>query len=67
MFGSKLELIEALSGSMMSYSFVPNDVFWGQLGGAVEAIDSGTTTVVDFSHVLYSPDHGKTSSLADSL
>jgi hypothetical protein len=45
-------------GSMMSCNFTASDVFWGQLGGALEAIDSGTTTVVDFSHVLYSPDHG---------
>jgi len=42
----------------MSHNFRPSDVFWGQLGGAMEAIDSGTTTVVDYSHVLYSPEHG---------
>lgn len=35
----------------------PEDIFWGQLGGALECLDSGTTTVVDHSHVNYSVDH----------
>lgn len=37
------------------------DTFYGQLGGALEAIDAGTTTVVDHATVNLSPDHGKLS------
>jgi len=47
------------AGSMMASVYNSDDIFWGQLGGAMEAVDSGTTTVVDFAHMLYSPEHGK--------
>jgi hypothetical protein len=43
---------------MMASVFGADDIFWGQLGGAMEAVDSGTTTVVDFAHMLYSAEHG---------
>jgi len=42
---------------MQSYSFTPKDIFWGQLGGCLEAIDAGTTTVVDHAHLTYSEEH----------
>lgn len=35
------------------------DIFWGQLAGALESLDAGTTTVVDHSHCNFSPDHRK--------
>lgn len=43
---------------MQCYNYVPEDVFWGQLAGCLEAIDAGTTTVIDHAHMTYSPDHG---------
>ena len=33
-------------------------MFWGQLGGCLEAIDSGTTCVVDNAHMSTGPEHG---------
>ncbi|KAJ4294219.1 hypothetical protein N0V90_007909 [Kalmusia sp. IMI 367209] len=45
------------SGNLSAYFFTPSDVFWGQLGGALEALDSGTTTVVDHAHMNYSAEH----------
>lgn len=33
------------------------DLFWGQLAGAMESVDSGTTTVVDHSHLNLGPDY----------
>lgn len=42
----------------MSYAFNPEDVYWGQLSGCLEAIYAGTTTVLDHAHCVYSPDHG---------
>jgi 5-methylthioadenosine/S-adenosylhomocysteine deaminase len=37
--------------------FRPEDTFAGTLLGVVEALDSGITTVVDWSHNLNGPDH----------
>jgi cytosine/adenosine deaminase-related metal-dependent hydrolase len=37
--------------------FRPEDLYAGTLLGAVEALDAGITTVVDFSHNLNSPRH----------
>ncbi|QKX57110.1 uncharacterized protein TRUGW13939_04218 [Talaromyces rugulosus] len=45
-------------GVLQSSNFTANDVFWGQLGGCLEALDAGTTTVVDHAHAIYSPEHG---------
>ncbi|KIL93974.1 hypothetical protein FAVG1_02536 [Fusarium avenaceum] len=47
------------SGNMVSHSYKPEDVFWGQLGGCLEALQAGTTTVVDHAHISYSPEHNK--------
>ncbi|KAJ7844888.1 hypothetical protein B0H14DRAFT_3109086 [Mycena olivaceomarginata] len=33
------------------------DIFWGDLGGCLEAIDSGTTKVVDHANMNYSPEY----------
>ncbi|GAA2169300.1 amidohydrolase family protein [Actinomadura napierensis] len=35
----------------------PDDVYTGTLAGALECLDSGITTVVDWSHIMFSPDH----------
>ncbi len=34
-----------------------DDTFWGQLGGALEAIDAGTTTIVDHAGLNLTPDY----------
>lgn len=44
---------------MVAHVFSSSDIFWGQLGGALEAIDAGTTTVVDHAHMNYSEEHSK--------
>ncbi|TDZ48408.1 5'-deoxyadenosine deaminase [Colletotrichum trifolii] len=36
--------------------YTAEDAFWGELGGALEAIDGGTTTVVDHSSLNMGPD-----------
>jgi cytosine/adenosine deaminase-related metal-dependent hydrolase len=47
------------SGNLSGSFYTPSDVFWGQLGGALEALDAGTTTVVDQAHMNYSEQHCK--------
>ncbi|MBT2208791.1 amidohydrolase family protein [Actinomadura sp. NEAU-AAG7] len=37
----------------------PEDVYAGNLLGALSAIDAGTTTLMDWSHVQNSPEHGE--------
>lgn len=39
------------SGCYTGSFYTAADLFWGQLAGALEAIDAGTTTVVDHSHL----------------
>jgi hypothetical protein len=46
-------------GNFTSSLHSPADFFWGQLGGCLECLDVGTTTVVDHAHLNYSPDHSK--------
>lgn len=46
-------------GNFTSSMHSPEDTFWGQLVGCMEMIDCGTTSVVDFSHINYSPEHSK--------
>ena len=41
----------------ISTAFGPEDVYAGNFVGALEALDSGVTTLLDFSHCLNSPDH----------
>jgi len=47
------------TGNLAGSLFTPEDIFWGQLAGALESIDAGTTMVVDFSHVNYSVEDAK--------
>ncbi|MFF1808189.1 amidohydrolase family protein [Streptomyces sp. NPDC058251] len=37
--------------------FSPEDVYVAELLGAIEAIDAGVTTVMDWAHIMRSPDH----------
>ena len=41
----------------MSPACGPDDLYAGTLLGALEAIDAGVTTVLDFSHSITTPDH----------
>lgn len=44
-------------GNMASSFYQPDDVFWGQLAGELEAINGGITTTLDFSHINLSSEH----------
>jgi len=37
--------------------YTADDVYAGNLAGALEALDAGVTTVLDFSHCIVTPDH----------
>ena len=37
--------------------FAPEDVYVGALLGSIEALDSGITTIMDWAHIMRSPDH----------
>lgn len=52
-------LIDYFRGMRLGVSSVcsAEDVYAGNRAGALEAIDAGVTTVLDFSHCLNSPDH----------
>ncbi|MFD0685034.1 amidohydrolase family protein [Actinomadura fibrosa] len=41
----------------LSPRYRPDDVYAGTLAGALECLDSGITTVVDWAHIQLSPDH----------
>jgi 5-methylthioadenosine/S-adenosylhomocysteine deaminase len=41
----------------LSRYFRPEDTYIGNLLGALEALDAGITTLLDWSHNLYTPDH----------
>lgn len=41
----------------ISTAFGPEDVYAGNYVGALEALDSGVTTLLDFSHCMNSPEH----------
>lgn len=45
-------------------AFRPEDVYIGTLLGAVSALDSGTTTLLDWSHVQNTPEHSDAAVLA---
>jgi cytosine/adenosine deaminase-related metal-dependent hydrolase len=47
------------SGNWQSSNFSVADFFWGQLGGCLESLDAGTTTVVDHAHLTTSADAAK--------
>ncbi|KAF3917584.1 Imidazolonepropionase [Arthrobotrys entomopaga] len=51
-------LLEYLpTGGFVVYLFDPEDVYIGELGGLMELVDSGVTTVVDHCHGINSPEH----------
>lgn len=52
----------------ISPNYTAEDVYIGNLVGALEAIDAGVTTILDFSHCNNSPDHadGAIGGLLDS-
>lgn len=57
-----IELAEhALSfpGTVASKYFTAEDAFWGNLAGCMEAIDAGTTTVLDHAHLNWSREHSE--------
>ncbi|MEU1995565.1 amidohydrolase family protein [Nocardia gamkensis] len=39
------------------HQYTPEDVYWGQFGGALQNLAAGTTTVVDTSQCSYTPEH----------
>ncbi|KAF9893182.1 hypothetical protein FE257_011605 [Aspergillus nanangensis] len=45
------------SGNFQQVNHTPEDIFWGQLGGCLEALDAGTTTVVDHAHMNITAAH----------
>lgn len=45
------------SGCYSGTFYTMADLFWGQLAGAMESVDAGTTTVVDHSHLNLGPDY----------
>jgi cytosine/adenosine deaminase-related metal-dependent hydrolase len=47
------------SGNFVGALYSTEDLFWGQLAGALESIDAGTTTVVDHSSCNLTPDYRK--------
>ena len=56
---SDWSLTEYLAGlhTGLSKYFRPEDTYTGNYLGALEALDSGITTLVDWSHNLATPDH----------
>jgi hypothetical protein len=47
------------SGTVASKYFRAEDGFWGNLAGCMEAIDAGTTTVLDHAHLNWSREHSE--------
>lgn len=41
----------------LGHRFSPEDVYAGELLGAIEAVDAGITTIMDWSHIMRSPEH----------
>ncbi|KAL7926141.1 hypothetical protein ACQKWADRAFT_281869 [Trichoderma austrokoningii] len=48
------------TGNMQAFNYTSEDIFWGELGGCLAALNAGTTTVVDHAHMNYSPTHNTT-------
>ncbi|KAH8721607.1 hypothetical protein BGZ61DRAFT_347154 [Ilyonectria robusta] len=44
------------SGNLQSSNYNQGDIYWGQLGGCLESINAGTTTVFDHSHINCFPE-----------
>lgn len=52
------------TGNLTSALYTLEDAFWGELSGAMESIDCGTTTVVDHSSLNQGPDYRKSNTLS---
>jgi 5-methylthioadenosine/S-adenosylhomocysteine deaminase len=50
------QYFERIRGGM-SLAYRPEDVYAANLLGALEALDSGITTMLDWSHIMNTPDH----------
>lgn len=46
-----------LGEEALFHRYTPEDVYWGEFGGALENLAAGTTTVVDTSQCSYTPEH----------
>ncbi|KAJ5172675.1 hypothetical protein N7492_005268 [Penicillium capsulatum] len=46
------------SANLQAINFTAEDLFWGQLSGCLEALDAGTTCVIDNAHMSAGPGHG---------
>ena len=57
--GNQMLMDYMASGNFVGKVFTAEDVFWGQLGGCLEMIDGGTTTVADYAHINHSPEHSE--------
>lgn len=51
------DLDTEVDSTRQASNFEAKDVFWGQFGGCLEALDAGTTTVVDHAHMNVTADH----------
>jgi 5-methylthioadenosine/S-adenosylhomocysteine deaminase len=60
-YGADWTLTQYFVWNYLSYGkhFRPQDIYAGNLLGAIEAIDAGVTTTVDWSHGLQSVEHGE--------
>ncbi|KAH8178087.1 amidohydrolase family protein [Sarocladium implicatum] len=56
--GDSTMLDYVLEANLQSFHFTSDDFFWGQLAGCLEALDAGTTCVVDNAHGASRPEHG---------
>lgn len=55
-----LELLAYMaSGALQCYNFTPQDMYWGELAGALEALDAGTTFVLDHAHGCRTAEHAQ--------
>ena len=55
--GNQLLMEYMLTGNAMESVFSAEDAKLGELAGALESLDAGTTTVVDHAHISRSPEH----------
>ncbi|CAF3489039.1 unnamed protein product [Fusarium graminearum] len=53
---------------LQSFNYSPDDSYWGQLAGCLEALDAGTTFVLDHCHGCRTPEHAEAAitALSDS-
>ncbi|KAK0642803.1 5-methylthioadenosine/S-adenosylhomocysteine deaminase [Lasiodiplodia hormozganensis] len=48
------------TGNLQSSHYTLSDFYWGQLGGCLELLNAGTTTVLDHAHLNTSPEASPT-------